>query len=247
MIHERLKEIYDEFDRHCRISNVDYSIDADYYNVQGYRLLNGNKVTDVLRHMSNFVKDKWVDLEYDGFPVKYEDLKNSNFTVSTYNPLFKFTLKPIQEGNMDNLEEDSIKGPSNSHARRQASFPSSFRKLKTRDTYENGAPKKKSKKKQEESFVRRSFEDRLIDSINENASLSIVEPEILFTKNDADRDEEENLEDVLETESKNLTRFMKLLESSEDEGQAAMLESLIENCTSRISLLNRIIEADEPN
>ena len=77
-IHDRLKEIYDEFDRHCRSNNIDYSIDADYYNVQAYRLLGHNDVSNVLRHMSNYVKDKWVSLDYDGFPVDYDDLKSKN-------------------------------------------------------------------------------------------------------------------------------------------------------------------------
>ena len=95
MIHERLKEVYDEFDHHCRINNVDYSIDADYFNVQGSRLLDGKDIANVLRHMSNFVKNKWVDLSYDGTPVNYDALKQTDFTVPTYNPLFKFTLEPI--------------------------------------------------------------------------------------------------------------------------------------------------------
>ena len=99
-IHDRLKEVYTEFDRHCRSSNIAFSIDADYYNVQSYRLLGHNDIPGVLRHMSNYVKDRWVDLEYDGFAVDYDEMKNKDFNVPTYNPLFKFTLKPLQEENM---------------------------------------------------------------------------------------------------------------------------------------------------
>jgi hypothetical protein len=247
MIHDRLKEVYDEFDRHCRFENIDYSIDADYHDVQGYRLLDGSKVVGVLRHMSNFVKDRWVDLEYNGFPIDYNDLKSSDFNVSTYNPLFKFTLKSIQEDEMDNLHEDSLKGPSNAHGRRQAAFPSSFRKLKTRDTYEGGGKKKKKKEKAENESLDRSisFEERLDESINENVGLSIVEPDILLTKNEAPSEEESNFEEELELESKNLTKLMGILESTEDEYSAAIIESLIENSSDRISLLNKIIRGPD--
>ncbi len=236
MIHDRLKEIYDEFDHHCCNNNIDYSIDADYYNVQGYRLLDGKYASDVLRHMANYVKDRWVDLEYDGFAVNYDDLKNSNFNITTYNPLFKFTLKPIQESKM--LKEDAYKSPNNAHGLRQAAFPSSFRKHKTRDTYEGESSQKKKKKKKslDESSP---FEARLDERIDE--SISMVEPEILFTRNDNGNDAEnweEELKDNLESESKLLTKFVKKLEESQNEYQTAVLESLIENCSKRITLIS---------
>ena len=239
MIHDRLKEIYDEFDRHCRAQNIDYSIDADYYNVQAYRLVGHNDVSGVLRHMANYVKDKQVNLDYDGFPVNYDDLREKNFNVPTYNPLFKFTLEPLQEDKM--LEEDQIKGSSNAHGRKQSAHPSSFRRNKTRDTYDEDPPKKK--KKTEESLDRSlSFEDRLLDSINENVGISMVEPEILLTRNPAEKEEEEeeSLEAAVQAESLALSKYLSILENSDDEEKCVVLEGLIERCTLQINELNRL-------
>ncbi len=252
-IHNRLKDIYDEFDSHCRINNIDYSIDADYYNVQGYRLLDNNGITNTLRHMSNYVKDKWVDLEYDGFPVNYDNLKKSNFNVSTYNPLFKFTLKPIQEDDMS-IQEDSLKNPTNAHGRRQSAFPSSFRKLKTRDTYNNGTTPKKKKKKKKKSKKKKKvsesldqdlpFGDRLLSSIHENIGVSIIEPDILLTRNPAEQseeDEEEFLEDSLKTESLALCKYLTILEHTNDESRVMIIEDLISSCTTKVNKLNELL------
>lgn len=245
MIHERLKEVYNEFDQHCRNYKIDYSIDADYYNVQGYRLLDSNGINEMLRHMTNFVKDKWVDLEYDGRPVKYEDLNRPEFKVPTYNPLFKFTLRSIQEGNMDNINEDILKGPSNAHGRKQAAFPSSFRKLKTRDTYENGKGKKKKKKKKTVSDSLDptiSFNDRLASSISENVGVSIVDPEILFTINPAEKkDPEESLEDALKAESLALEKYLTVLDQIDDDNKTAIVESLIDRCSQQINEINELL------
>lgn len=237
MIHDRLKEIYDEFDRFCRSSNIDYSIDADYYNVQAYRLLGPTDVGGTLRHMSNYVKDKWVDLEYDGFRVDYNEMKSKNFNVPTYNPLFKFTLKPLQE---EEMNEDSIKGSSNAHGRKQAAFPSSFRKNKTRDTYEDDKKKKDKTKKE-------SFEDRLLSFLNENVGLSMIEPDILLVRNTAEKpeEEEETLEGALKAESKMLQRYLSILESSEDEKIIAIVENLADRCTKQISELENLLENED--
>jgi hypothetical protein len=244
-VHDRLKEIYDEFDHHCRINNVDYSIDADYYNVQGYRLLDGHNAIGVLRHIANYVKDRPVNLEYNGHAVNYDDLKSTGFNISTYNPLFKFTLESIQEDEM--LNEDQYKGPTNAHGRRQAAFPSSSRNLKTRDTYEGeGGGKKKTKKKDKdksESLIRHDkFEDRLLKSINETVGLSFKDPDILFTKNDADAEEEEDLEEALKIESAMLRRYLASLEKSEDELTSVLFEGMVERCNKQITSLNRLIK-----
>lgn len=246
MIHDRLKEIYDEFDRHCRSSNIDYSIDADYYNVQAYRLVGHNDISGVLRHMANYIKDKDVNLDYDGFKVDYNDLKSKNFNVSTYNPLFKFTLKPLQEESMS-LQEDSLKQPSNAHARKQAAFPTSFRKLKTRDTYEGEkSPKKKKKEKVDEAFgSNNSFADRLSQSISENVGLSMVPPDILLTRNPADKEEDETeeevLNDIVQTESRIIERCLSLLNEADEEKSLA-LESIIERCTRQVNEVKRLLE-----
>ena len=245
-VHDRLKDVYEEFDRHCHIHNVDYSIDADYFNVQGYRLLDGSNALTVLRHIANYIKDKPINLEYNGHLVNYDDLKSTGFNISTYNPLFKFTLESIQEGDMS-VTEDQYKGPTNAHARKQAAFPSSSRKLKTRDTYEGeGDSKKKKKKKKKkssaESLIRQdNFEDRLIDSINENVGLSFKDPDILFTKNDADT-EDDDLEGALKTESILLRKYLAALENSEDELTSVVLEDMIERCTAQINNLNKLFK-----
>jgi len=242
MIHERLKEVYDEFDHHCRINNVDYSIDADYFNVQGYRLLDGKDITNVLRHMSNFVKNKWVDLSYDGTPVNYDALKQTDFTVPTYNPLFKFTLEPIQE---DKMQEDQIKGPTNKMARVQSQFPSSFRRNKTAFTYNGegkGTPKKKKKKKDDKDpFKENSFNKRLEDIISE-MDLSFKDPDILFTRNEVGSDEDEDkLEDkferCIELEKESVRQYLVTIESTNSEVIAAQLELMIEGCASRVKTL----------
>lgn len=241
MIHERLKEVYDEFDRHCRNYKVDYSIDADYYNVQGYRLLDPNKsdgVKVVLRHMTNFIKDRWIDLEYDGLPVRYEDLDRPGFKVPTYNPLFKFTLKPIQEDK--NMNEDQFKQPSKSYTRKQAAFRSSFRKLKTRDTYENDGKKKPVSDSLDRSLP---FDDRLASSISETVGVSMVDPEILFIRNPAEREEEpeESLEDALKAESLALQKYLAVLEQTEDENKISIVENLIDRCSQQINELNELL------
>lgn len=244
MIHERLKEIYDEFDHHCRINNVDYSIDADYFNIQGYRLLDSKDITGVLRHMSNFVKDKWVDLSYDGSQVDYNNLKQADFTVPTYNPLFKFTLQSIQEE--DEMQEDQIKGPTNKMARVQSQHPSSFRRNKTAFTYNGENGKKEKKKKDEDSFQEDSFQDRLDGAISETMDLSFKEPDILFTRNDADSDDEDenNLDDKLnkciELEKEAVHQYIAAMEGADNEAISAQLELMIEGCANRIKTLTEM-------
>jgi hypothetical protein len=229
MIHDRLKEVYDEFDRYCRSNNVDYSIDADYYNVQAYRLMGRNDVSGTLRHMSNYVKDRWVGLEYDGFPVDYTELKSKDFDVPTYNPLFKFTLTSLQEEDMP-INEDSLKGPTNAHGRKQAALK-----------------KKKKEEKKDESLDRSlSFEDRLLLSINETVGLSMVEPEILLVRNPAEQpeveDEEESLNSALQAESLALCKYLAILENTESEATSAIVEGLIGRCTKQINELNELLE-----
>jgi rubrerythrin len=245
-IHDRLKNVYDEFDRHCRTNNIDYSIDADYCNVQAYRLVGHNDIPGVLQHMANYVRDKGVGLDYDGFPVKYDELKSNNFNVATHNPLFKFTLTSLQEDEVS-INEDSIKGSNNAHGRRQSAFPSSFEKNKTRDTY--GAKKTTKKKKKKKKVAKESldltasFGDRLDDSLNEHVGLSMVDPDILMTMNPAERpeDEEESLESALQAESIALTKYLAILEGSDDEHRRAIVETLAERCTQQINELNRLI------
>jgi hypothetical protein len=250
-IHDRLKDVYDEFDRHCRTNNIDYSIDADYYNVQSYRLLGRSDVSGVLQHMANYVRNKSVGFDYDGFKVNYNDLKGKDFNVPTYNPLFQFTLASIQEDDTP-VNEDSIKGPANAHGRKQAAFPSSFKKLKTRDTYEGGKGKKKKKKKKkskkaDESLDRSaSFEDRLDLSISENVGISMIEPEILLTRNSAekadDETEEESLNSALKAESVALRKYLAILENTDDESTEVIVEGLIDRCTKQINELNYLLE-----
>jgi len=246
-IHDRLKEVYDEFDNHCRSSNISYSIDADYYNVQSYRLIGHNDIPGVVRHMSNYVKDKWVGLEYDGFPVNYDDLRSNNFNVSTHNPLFKFTLKPLKEGDMS-VNEDSIKSVTNAHGRKQASFPSSFRKHKTRDTYEGDTKKKgkKEKKTKSESLDCGSFDDRLSKSIAENVGLSIIDQDILLTRNadfKSEETEEESLKDAIQAESVALSKYIAILENTEDEKISVIIEGMIERCSAQIKEAQNLLRS----
>lgn len=240
MIDAKLKEIYDEFDRHARIHNIDYSIDADYHNVQGYRLLDCNDVSGFLRHIANFVKDKPVNLDYDGVSINYDRLKKRDFSVNTYNPLFMFTLKPIQEDSK--LDEEQYKHPTTKHTRSQAPFPSSSREHETAFTYKQGKTKKMKKKTLADS---KSFDDKLVDAINENI-VSAVDPEILFTRDSVNLEDPENVEealqDALQAESVALNRYLAVLEATENESHAIMLENMIENCTKHIDHLRTLIE-----
>ena len=238
-IHTKLKEVYDEFDRHARIHNIDYSVDADYRNAQGYRLLDCNDVPGFLRHIANFVKDRSVNLDYDGSPVNYDHMRENDFSVNTYNPLFMFTLKSIQEENM--LNEDQYKHPTKKHTRDQAQFPSSSREHETAFTYKNGG--KKKKKKDKTLSDSKEFGDRLMGAISEQI-VAAVDPEILFTRNQADLEcpeAEEALKDALQAESTALTSYISLLEATENSADAIVLENMIEKCTNHINHLHTLM------
>jgi len=249
MIHDRLKEVYDEFDQHCRINNIDYSIDADYYNVQGYRLLDSKDIVNTLRHMSNFVKDRQVELSYNGSSVNYNDLKENDFNVSTYNPLFKFTILSIQEE--EEMQEDQFKGPTNKLARSQSQHPSSFRRNKTAFTYEGDGEggkkkKKKKKKKENDTFEEGTFQNRLDSSIQEMMDLSFKEPDILFTRNGVEseaNDTEElpqKVDDCIELEKEAVRGYLDAMESTDNEAISAQLEIMIEGCANRIKTLTEM-------
>jgi hypothetical protein len=240
-IHKRLKEVYDEFDNHCRINNVGYSVDADYCNVQGYRLLDCNDVPGFLRHMSNFVKDRDVNLNYDGAPVDYDRLRENDFSVNTYNPLFMFTLKPLQEKTMP-LNEEQYKDPTRSHTLKQAQFRDSFEEHDTPFTYKR--KKKKKKKKSSDLANEEKFEDRLQEAIQENI-VTAVDPDILFIRNPAEPagdDTEEVLQDALQAESVALSNYLVLLENAKSDGDAYLLEGMVEKCTANINQLRNLIK-----
>jgi len=99
-IHEWLAEVYDEFDRHCRVTNTDYSIDADYPNFQGYTILSCPDFDGFLRHISNFIKDRPINMTVNGTPLVYDDLNNREFRLpKRRNNLITFALTPLQERN----------------------------------------------------------------------------------------------------------------------------------------------------
>ena len=246
MIHERLKEVYDEFDHHCRINNVDYSIDADYYNVQGYRLLDSKDIVGTLRHMSNFVKDKQIEFSYNGRSVNYNDLKENDFNVTTYNPLFKFTILSIQEE--EEMQEDQLKGPTNKMSRSQSQHPSSFRPNETAFTYGDGAVKKKKKKEKKETdtFEESTFNKKLDRSIQEMMDLSFKDPDILFTRNGVESEPNNNgdiaqkVDDCIELEKEAVMGYLNAMESTDDEAIFSQLEIMIEGCANRIKTLTEM-------
>jgi hypothetical protein len=246
-IHPNLKEIYDEFDRHARIFNTDYSIDADYHNVQGYRLLDCNDVSGFLRHIANFIKDKPINLDYDGSTINYDRLKENDFSVNTYNPLFMFTLKSIQERKMN---EEQYKYASKSHTLKQAPFPQSVGEHDTAFSLKTpaGGPRTKKKPKKKRTLTNsKNFDDRLIIAINENLTGAVVptEPEILFTRDQANlnnpEDMENALEDAIQAESIALTRYLAILEATENDANTIIFENMIEKCTKHINQLRNLI------
>jgi hypothetical protein len=243
-IHERLAEIYDEFDRHSRITNTKYSIDADYFNMQGYRVIDCPDFMGFLRHVSNFVKDKDIDMEIDGSPFHYNDLDTPGFQFAkTEEPMFKFTISALQEDEM--LNEKQYKDPTSSHTRQQAQHPSSFRPNKPGiGQYGNGKKNEKNgkKKKEEKTLSAGKFSDKLTDALSENMDIQFSEPEILFTQDqhNGDIDPCVSLENAKQSLYSALDQYHYSLKNAEGP-MIDHLNSMINNCTSQISDIDSIL------
>lgn len=240
-IHERLAEIYDEFDRHSRITNTKYSIDLDHHNLQGYRVIDCNDFIGFLRHISNFAKDKAVDFELDGVPVNYDDLNNQGFNVAkSEEPMFQFTVSAIQEDDM--LGEAQYKPPTKAHTREQAQHPSSFRENEPGLQYKNG---KNGKKKKDEKAIKDGFEGKLDSALIEGVGIQFTEPQILFTR-------DEQLSDGYTTDfttARNsltnlLDQYHYALKNADDD-ISSYITGMIENCTSQINDIDKILGINE--
>lgn len=80
---KRLREIADKFDALCRDHGLQYTIEADTHNEQGY-LIHGRDVdhTSVKMYLEDYIKDKWVGMSVE---------------PSKHGSYFKFTVQPIYE------------------------------------------------------------------------------------------------------------------------------------------------------
>lgn len=230
-IHERLLEVYDEFDRHSRLTNTQYSIDADEYNIQAYRILKCIDFAGFLRHICNFVKDKQINLDVDGKSVTYDDINDPKFTIpKREQPLLVFTLKPIQEREM--LGEEQFKSPTKNHTLQQSQFPSSKRKHKTPFTYEGGKGKRRKTKK--------DFSERLDEAINEETGVQFTTPEVLFTQvqsPSASRDPAETIRDLRNAHTTMLRSCVDALASADD-SIADVIATIMDGCNNNIQALD---------
>ena len=239
-VHERLADVYDEFDRHSRNTNTRYSIDADYFNMQGYRVMDCPNFQGFLRHITNYVKDKQIDMEVNGTTVNYDNLQDPGFSLKqTEQPIFKFTLSAIQE---EEIEEMQRKSPTTAHTVRQAPFRSSIRPNKPGFQYETGSGKKKKTKKK--TAIKDSFENRLNSVLAENLDLSFSEPEVLFTKDSTivkDQDYTSYLYNAKNSLTQCLDQYHYALKNVSDENMIKSMNDVIENCTNQINTVNEIL------
>lgn len=242
-LHERLAEIYDEFDRHSRITNTKYSIDLDHYNLQGYRILDCHDFNGFLRHISNFVKDKWVDMVVDGVPVNYSDLDNPDFNIAkSEEPIFQFTLSAIQEDDM--LGESQYKNPTKAHTREQTQHPSSFRENEPGIGQYKSSGKKKKKKKSMASTE--GFEDKLDSALSEGVGVQFTEPQVLFTRDEqlGDNSPNASLATARNTLTGVLDQYHYALKHAEGD-VVGHITDMIENCTSQINDIDRLLDVPE--
>jgi len=255
-IHERLAEVYDEFDKYSRITNTEYSIDADYPSIQGYTILKCNDLDGFVRHIANFVKDKWVDMSFNGVGLEHNDLDKQNFHLPRKRQnLIQFTLTPIEENTCAICGKETIgdiiiidnkfyhKGcKPQTTTEDQYKFPEGKRK---RDMNPRGGA---ALRKQKTAFTYENFDRRLDDAISENVDISFKEPEVLFTKSedlDHGLDKEElksHLSSAKIANEEILSKLVAILEHIADDKLANDIENLIENYTSQISNLDRILD-----
>ncbi len=82
---KRLREIADKFDNICRDHGLQYTIEADTHNEQGY-LIHGKDVDNasVKMYMEDFLKGKWVGMEV-------EPNKHGSYFKFTVQPLYEYT------------------------------------------------------------------------------------------------------------------------------------------------------------
>lgn len=237
-IHRELAEIYDEFDRHSRITNTDYSIDADYPQYQGYTILKCPDFNGFIRHIANHVKNRPVDFRVNGNEVDYHQI--GQLPQRRHN-IVTFAVTPIQEEDemskedkkKDETEDEEIMGENQykyadtKHARDQNP------RLNSKYAHKKSAFEEANLK----------FDDRLKTVLDE--SISFTEPEILFTQTthaiEPNEDETEELEGLKEELTQQIQKYMSLLDSTNNEITIAIAEDIIESCTSRIKQIDEVL------
>lgn len=237
-VHKELADIYDEFDRHSRITDSDYSIDADYPNFQGYTLLKCRDFDGFVRHISNFVKNRPVDFRVNGSPVDYYQIdklprRRNNLVTFALTPLQEKTMKKKKSKNKKEeeiMDENQYKFADTKHARDQNP------RLNSSNAHKRSAF--------EESAL--GFEDRLKETLSEE--ISFTEPDILFTQSShaiepkpEEEDDLTKLEELKEDLNKQIKKYISIRESSNSDYIITATENLIESCADRIREIDEII------
>lgn len=233
-IHEALRSVYDEFDHQCQLSNIKWGIEQDEPNIQVFRVTKCRDPMALLRHMANYIKDYPISLEVNAKPITFEMLNyDPSFRIPTFKngDLYKFMITPIAEVGLD---EDQYKFSTNKHGREQSPNRSSFRKRKTRDTYQESRSLKKPS----------NFLDRINKNLVEH--MTFTDPEKLATINvvvsQPNTIADSDLIALKGRASDTLTQLLKMLEYSDDVVQP-YLEQLAESYTDQINLINNLLES----
>ena len=244
-IHERLADVYNEFDKHSYITNTDYSIDADYYDMQGYTILKCHDFDGFIRHIANYIKNKPVDMLINNTSVEYDNLNDRNFRIpKRRNNLITFTITPLQEEEMeDKMEDKKDKNPSTAEPVGEDQYKFSSNKVARKQNPRNRSKYRKTGKT---AFSVESFEKRFKNAVSEE--VEFVNPEILFTKSfhtmpeieEVEEDPNEILEENKKILSNMLERYLTKLENTNNEKTIVVLEQLIEECIIKINKINEM-------
>ena len=253
-IHQTLKEVYDEFDRHARITNTNYSIDADYPTIQSYRIITCPDIQRFVRHIANFVKTMPIKMSINDKDITYDDLNLKGFRYPIRrNNLIQFSLEPLKEKNMKTCKtckkeiadttKQVIIDNENYHKKCRPS-------AKSEDQYHYPEASRKGKlnprgraslRKQKGAYTYEDFANKLDKIIDENVELGFKEPEILFSINDTPSyDLSSQLESIKTAHENIINNCLFLMENSDDVITLSRLEDMIEHSNTCLNYLKDI-------
>lgn len=233
-----LQQIYKTLDDYCSKNNINYSIDCDEANEQGYLISKNSKIHDLVDHMK-----KQIEAQNNKIVMTINPQPSSPLNIGTLpsvrkdGTLLHFAIKSIQDSIVQG--EDQIKSPTTKYLRSQAPYRSSFGKAKsfggiTKSTY-----------KESTMLNMDPFSDRLHNSLNEHIEISFAEPDVLFahTQHPADEapNKTESIKQAIALESQILEQYMSLIETTKDEELLVVLESTVERCNDNIRKLETLL------
>lgn len=218
-----LKYAYRVFDEYCGMNNIPFSIDCDTPNVQGYlvpRIKNIQKINALKDYMKEVIAR-------DG--GKVELTINPQVTTGRHTEqmrkdgtLFQFSVKPIQEH--DVMAETAC---------------ADCAKL-------NGGHICPKCKRAQSKFVKAEdkFDEKLSKSLNEHVEITFAEPEVLLTHQPMSGQvpsTQDAVKQAINLESQRLQQYAGMLESTEDENLAEVLEEMTETSSSHIRKLEALL------